>query len=377
MTRIPKPTVRRALRATQLALGAWLVFSVLHLLLAPAAAADNCSVFTDCFGVANSAVEAAFGLSLLAVISLVLDFVPVAGTGKGLVEAATGRDLLTGEELAAWERALGVLPLVGGLTALKYADDVAGLGRRADVPGGAGRQADDIGGVARLADGAGGARRPAGGLGAAGRHGDVPTGAWDAGVGRALDPSNRSLVDDYVAGTTSQRRLLAEQLGERGGLQYLRETTGRDIGILRPATDADVADLRGLVDAGEPWPRAVAFGGGRATNLVYFDGRKLIVIEAKGGGGGYGDRVASVVTDTNRADGRIAQTHPEYPFDVAADMKRSPLADGRDEVGAVVQRGYFDEVVEYVGVRTGGYGALSAGNPRVVLEHVFLAPGQP
>ncbi len=363
------PGVRRGLRSTQLALGVWLTLSLLHLLLAPPAAADNCSVFTDCFGVANSAVEAAFGLSLLAVISLVLDFVPFVGTGKGLIEAATGRDLITGEELAAWERALGVLPLVGGLTALKYADDVAGLGRHADDAGGLGRHTDDVRGPAR-ADDAAGAGRPADG---------VPPRSWDEGVGRALDPSNRSLVTDYrnAVDAPATRRRISEHLGERGGLQYLRETTGRDISILRPRSDADVADLRGLMEAGQPWPHAVAFGGSRATNLVYFDGQKLIVIEAKGGGSGYGERFGSVVTDASRSDGRISQTHPEYPRDVAEDMLNSRLTDGRNTIGRIIEDGYDQRVVEYVGVRTGGYGELvsAGGNPQVVLEHVFRRPG--
>ncbi|ANS75330.1 hypothetical protein AWM70_12530 [Paenibacillus yonginensis] len=42
-------------------------------------------------------------------VSLALDFVPIIGNAKGLVEAVTGRDLITGQKLAAWERGLGVL----------------------------------------------------------------------------------------------------------------------------------------------------------------------------------------------------------------------------------------------------------------------------
>lgn len=40
---------------------------------------------------------------------------PGIGTAKGIVEAWTGEDLLTGEELSWWERGLGVLPIVGGI----------------------------------------------------------------------------------------------------------------------------------------------------------------------------------------------------------------------------------------------------------------------
>lgn len=150
--------LRRRLRLLQFVVGVWTAWALLGLLLAPPAAADNCSVFTDCFGVANSALEAAFGLSLLAALSLVLDFVPFVGTAKGGIEAITGRDLLTGEELAAWERALGVVPFLGaagGVAAvmrrLDDIDDLAAVGRHADdgagLAPGLARHADDVGDV--------------------------------------------------------------------------------------------------------------------------------------------------------------------------------------------------------------------------------------
>lgn len=48
-------------------------------------------------------------------ISTALDFIPFVGTAKGIVEAVTGRDLITGEKLQPWERALGLIPIVGKL----------------------------------------------------------------------------------------------------------------------------------------------------------------------------------------------------------------------------------------------------------------------
>lgn len=126
----PVPLTRRR-RLLQVAVGAWVVAALGGLVTATPAAADNCSVFTDCFGVANSAVEAAFGLALLAALSMVLDFIPVVGTAKGVVEAITGRDLLTGQELAWWERALGVVPILAGLGALGAA---ARMGRNVPTP---------------------------------------------------------------------------------------------------------------------------------------------------------------------------------------------------------------------------------------------------
>lgn len=355
---IRRPVTRRVLRFVQLGLGVWVASALVRGLIATPAYADHCAAFTDCFGVANSAVEAAFGLSLLAALSLVLDFVPVVGTAKGLIEGVIGRDLLTGQELAPWERALGVLPLIGGLTALKYADDLVGVGRRADLPPPGRGAGEDFGGL--------------------GRRGDdtvVPTPTprnWPPGTGRPVDPDARPLVDRYVNGNTATRRAVAEQLGERGGLQYLSDATGRPVGVLRPTTDADVAPLLDLVDQGRAWSHAVAYGGSRATNLVYFDGQKLIIIEAKGGGSGYGERWS------NLYDGmRMSQTHPEYPRDVAVDMSNSGLRDGRNDIGDLIEDFYDGSRVEYVGVRTGGYGDLVAGNPLVRLEHVFRAPAVP
>ena len=46
--------------------------------------------------------------------NLALDFVPFVGDVKGIAEAIVGRDI-TGEELAAWERVLGAIPLFGGV----------------------------------------------------------------------------------------------------------------------------------------------------------------------------------------------------------------------------------------------------------------------
>ena len=136
-------TLRRAGRVVQFLTIGWLVVMAISLLTASPAAADNCSVFTDCFGVSNSAAEATFGLSLLAGLSLVLDFVPIVGDVKGLVEAGTGRDLLTGEELSPLERALGLIPLlpIGDIArAAGKLDDIVDMGRHADdVPVGAGR----------------------------------------------------------------------------------------------------------------------------------------------------------------------------------------------------------------------------------------------
>jgi hypothetical protein len=86
--------------------------------------ADNCSSVSDCFFSADGAA-----LVLLAtVLSIGLDFVPVVGDVKGVVEGVVGRDIITGQKLSPVERALGM----AGMSELKWisrADDIAGLAK--------------------------------------------------------------------------------------------------------------------------------------------------------------------------------------------------------------------------------------------------------
>ena len=347
MTAIRKARLRQVSGAGQLACLMWLVVEVWSVMFASPAGADNCSVFTDCFNQANAAAEAAFGLTLLAGFSLLLDLIPVVGEVKGVIQAGTGRDLLTGQELAPWERALGLVPFVP-LTDLargaRHFDDVAGVLRHGDDLGDAGRHLDDIGALP--------SPRPE---------------RFDVG------PPHRSLVDEYRQPDTTpaRRRQISEELGQAGGQRYLQDVTGQpDLTAIRPTADADVAGYADMVADGQAWPHAVEFGGSRATNLVYFDGQTLHVVEAKGGSSGYGDRMSGVV----RPGERISQTHPEYPLDVARNMVDSPLSDGRNEIGDAIELAYDAERVRYVGVRTGGRDELLAGQPSTTVEHVFLEP---
>ncbi|MDR6226826.1 pre-toxin TG domain-containing protein [Desmospora profundinema] len=106
------------------------------LLFPETAFADNCGSFADCFDTTRAAVAATVGLSLFAVLlSTGLDFIPGVGTIKGIYEAITGEDAVTGEELEWWERAIGVVPygaaVVGGgygfYKLAKRANDVEGV----------------------------------------------------------------------------------------------------------------------------------------------------------------------------------------------------------------------------------------------------------
>ena len=391
-------------------------------------------MFTDCFNQSGAASEAAFGLTLLAGLSLVIDFIPVVGDAKGLVEAATGRDLLTGEELADWERAVGLIGLIPGADLLRLVGvgaDAAGaagsVARAADgstitrnldgtstfryadgttrthnisADGAPTRVGDDVGvpdapetGTPR-ADGSSGGEPP---------RGDTPQRARDGdeGLGDGATPArssggsaeivagssvphgtNRPRIDDLsdqyrnatdTADATRQttRTRLSEEIGELGAVDHLQDITGRDVGILRPTSDADVADLIDRFDDGVAWDDAVAFNGRNVTNIVYFDGQTLHIIEAKGGASTFGDRVSS--TGRGGPDGRISQTDPEYPLDVSFDMQNSGINDGRNGIGALVEDAYDTRSVRYSGVRTSGH---QVGNsPTTVVENVFRTAG--
>ena len=45
-------------------------------------------------------LPSAFSFSLGSLVSSVLDFVPVVGSFKSLIEAITGKDMITGEDLS-------------------------------------------------------------------------------------------------------------------------------------------------------------------------------------------------------------------------------------------------------------------------------------
>jgi Pre-toxin TG len=92
-------------------------------------------------------------LPILSVASAVLNFVPVIGTAKGIVEAVTGEDFLTGEELSPVERGLGLLPLGGGLAkGASTATDVASMITRHSDAINAAERADELEDIAKQAD---------------------------------------------------------------------------------------------------------------------------------------------------------------------------------------------------------------------------------
>lgn len=357
-------TWRRALRWTARLVGATLVAWSVRAVLASPASADNCGTFLDCFNQSNAAAEAGFGLVLLTGLSLLLDFTPVVGSIKGGIEGITGRDLLTGEQLAAWERAIGWVPYAG------KAGDVLGLG---GVLGRGVRGLDDLAGVAGRGDEVVDGLRHADDLpGLPGRRVRDETAALHRdGATIGHPPARQQRIDDLVAeynraGTPAHRRgRISEELGEHGAASVLERLSGRDVPLLRGGADQDFADFADLFEAGRPWPGAATFRGNRVTNVVWFDGDTLHVIEAKGGSGRYIDR------NSNLRPGRIAQTDPDYPLDVAADMMDSSVADGRRSIGEIITDAYQDRQVQYFSVRTGNRDAILEGSPTTWIEHLF------
>ena len=73
------------------------------------------------------------------VLSIGLDFVPGVGTIKGIIEAITGRDIITRQERGWRERVLGIIPLnnvvVGAVAVSKISEVAADLARGRDEPG--------------------------------------------------------------------------------------------------------------------------------------------------------------------------------------------------------------------------------------------------
>ncbi len=140
--------------------------------------ADNCSGLSDCYNTARAALAAAVALGIFAtLVSIGLDFVPGIGTAKGILEAISGKDLITGDELAWWERALGIVPLVGG--AVGAAGAVArGVDRTADA----------------LDAGADAAR----GLGPKGGRGPIPRGTADEFGSHVGASSGRPFFPDEI-----------------------------------------------------------------------------------------------------------------------------------------------------------------------------------
>src|SRR5690606_36085395 len=124
-------------------------------------------------------------------LSLAIDFSPL-GRIRGGIEAVTGRDILTGAELSAAERLLGIIPGGRAARGLDAIDDAVGAGRGirnavGSTPprprGGGGAPPPRGGGP----PGGGGGRPPGGGPPGGGRGGGGRGGGGWGGGGRGGD----------------------------------------------------------------------------------------------------------------------------------------------------------------------------------------------
>ena len=127
-------------------LGALLVAFVLLIYVEPSYA-DNCGSLSDCFKQSKTAAIAVAMTALLA--SLLLDFSPI-GYAKGLLEAVIGKDILTGDKLAWWQRLLNVVPAGKGIgTVVKNADELVDIAKAVDKANDATKAVDNVSDIAK------------------------------------------------------------------------------------------------------------------------------------------------------------------------------------------------------------------------------------
>jgi hypothetical protein len=130
-------------------LGTLLVAFVLLIYVEPSHA-DNCGSLSDCFKQSKTAAIAVAMTALLA--SLLLDFSPI-GYAKGLLEAVIGKDILTGDKLAWWQRVLNLVPGgKGARTAANAVDEIGDIAKAVDKVTDAAKVGEELGDTAKDVD---------------------------------------------------------------------------------------------------------------------------------------------------------------------------------------------------------------------------------
>ncbi|MBK8253077.1 MAG: DUF4150 domain-containing protein [Polyangiaceae bacterium] len=155
--------------------------------------------------------------------------------------------------------------------------------------------------------------------------------AWPSPKAQKLIDQIAALSKDGAGKHTQELRKLAEELGNEGAKQQLRNKLGKDI-----ADDA-----------------FKTFNGPHVVNVVYKDPATGIVhvLEAKGGKNApkLGDRTAKY--GTNKGS-QVKQGTDAYLKDVAKTMANSGIKDGRNEVGQDILKAMGEGKVEYTAVWT-------------------------
>jgi Pre-toxin TG len=324
--------------------------AVLIACFAPAVAhADNCSDLVDCYSTARAALAAFIGMSVFIgmAISFGLGLLPGIGTAVGVWEAFTGRDFVTGDELAWWERALGIVPIMGpvmriGGPAIRVGADVLGeLGsvlRNADRAGEVGEVVRDASRLGDATETARDANRAADAMRNTNRIDDA-TGAAHRGSG----PEDWDEVDEAFAriqrgdSPPGQGALLQDLIHHNQQAEAIRELRRTDPSIrtrpgktpqgvavnpnpgLQSAHTTPQAALRGLphYDPGEMITRLLPTGKGHTHTLFDQNWQREFA-------------------EISRQSGRTTTTAQEL-FDVVERAARKPGVFAPAEAESVVQ----------------------------------------
>lgn len=208
----------------------------------PPAMADNCGSLSDCYHVIRNAVIA--GGAIAIAVSLLLDFLPVIGDIKGILEGIRGRDSVTGEQLENWQRVLGAIPIIGRLgdlakiadlavDAAKVASEAADIAKAAAVVGDTSRAAEAAATAAKAADQAADAARAISNAGDTAKAGDAARAAGSASdaaraADRAADAARRAgVAEDTVKAAESAKNAARRASGDAADLARQRSSGTR------------------------------------------------------------------------------------------------------------------------------------------------------
>ncbi|MFC0433846.1 RHS repeat-associated core domain-containing protein [Kutzneria buriramensis] len=181
----------------------------------------------------------------------------------------------------------------------------------------------------------------------------------------AVTKHKENLADPEA--TSKDKKNSSEAMGEAGAVDYLKKTTGNDdIGMTTASRTNPLDPEKYKMEAGKPWPDAVAFNGANVSDVVHWDGKNLHVVEAKGGtseltGGDVDGRVQKYDHTTgelrpykDRVDNpmRMDQGSQRYLTDVAHSMTHSKIPDGRNHIGQTILDAQANGTVKYTPVGT-------------------------
>lgn len=211
------------------------------------------------------------------------------------------------------------------------------------------------------------------------------------------DPALDHSAAAYLA--SGKKKPMSEAMGEQGALAYLRAHTGQNISGLHAASAASPHTLP--TTQGQAWSHAVKFNSSGVADVSYWDGSKMHVIEAKGGGSQLGTRyqeffhqdttgrqarldltnnarvqmasnthIDAVANRNYQAGERLPQVFgqsgahaaneltqgtPSYLTDIGHKMAGSPTQDGRNLLGNQILQHQGAGNMHYVPVRTQAY----------------------